>query len=153
MVLLVVICLVLAKARRWVVRPTRMYLRMEGQEWYVDIQGSKVVAPCLCWLSPFLCRLRTVCSGTLGKHLICNDCMKALWDLANWCNSMIVVVGRYPTTPLEMFSGIVYVPHTDSPVCGIKWKTCTRERSDSNQPYEVMLWWVPPRDSVGTPWG
>jgi hypothetical protein len=52
---------------------------------------------------------------------------------------MIVVVERYPTIPLEMFSGIVYGPPTDSPVCGITWKACTRERWDLDQPYDVVV--------------
>jgi hypothetical protein len=30
-----------------------------------------------------------------------------------------VVVGRYPTIPLKMFSEIVYGPPTDNLVCGI----------------------------------
>jgi hypothetical protein len=78
--------------------------------------------------SPNLCRLRTVHSGTLSEHLICTDRMLALWDPVNRRSSMIVVLGRYPTIPLEMFSGIVYGPPTDNLVCGIVWKTCTRER-------------------------
>jgi hypothetical protein len=40
---------------------------------------------------------------------------------------MIVVVGQYPTIPLEMFTRIVYGPPTDSPECGITWKMCSRE--------------------------
>jgi hypothetical protein len=42
------------------------------------------------------------------------------------------VVERYPTIPLEMSIGIVYMPPTDSAACGITWKTCTRERWDSD---------------------
>jgi hypothetical protein len=52
---------------------------------------------------------------------------------------MIVVVGRYPTVPLEMNIGIVYGPHKDSPACGIAWKTCTRERWDPHWPYSVIV--------------
>jgi hypothetical protein len=33
---------------------------------------------------------------------------------------------------------IVYGPPTDSPVCGIMWKTCTKERWDPNRPYDVV---------------
>jgi hypothetical protein len=40
--------------------------------------------------------------------------MLDLWGLVNRRSSMVVVVGRYPTIPLEMFSGIVYGPPTDS---------------------------------------
>jgi hypothetical protein len=51
---------------------------------------------------------------------------------------MIVVVGRYPTIPLEMSTEIVYGPPTDSPVCGIAWKMCTRERWDPDRPYDIV---------------
>jgi hypothetical protein len=37
-----------------------------------------------------------------------------------------------------MFSGIVYEPPTGSLVCGITWKTCTRERWDLDRPYDVI---------------
>jgi hypothetical protein len=37
-------------------------------------------------------------------------------------------VGRHPTTPIVMYTGIVYEPLTDSPECGITWKMCTRVR-------------------------
>jgi hypothetical protein len=42
------------------------------------------------------------------------------------------------TVPLEMFIGIVYGLSTDSPVCGIVWNTCTRERCDLDRPYDVV---------------
>jgi hypothetical protein len=51
---------------------------------------------------------------------------------------MIVVVGWYPTILVKMFIVIVYEPPTDSAVCGITWKTCTREWWDSNQPYDLI---------------
>jgi hypothetical protein len=51
---------------------------------------------------------------------------------------MIVVAGRYPTIPLEMFSGIVYRPPTESLVSDIVWKTCTREWCDLDRPYDVV---------------
>jgi hypothetical protein len=51
---------------------------------------------------------------------------------------MIIVVGWYPTIPLEMSIGIVYGPLMDSPICGIAWKTCTRERWDPDRPYDVV---------------
>jgi hypothetical protein len=50
--------------------------------------------------SPHLCRLMTIHSGTLSKHLNCTDRMLALWDLVTRRSSMIVVVGQYPTIPL-----------------------------------------------------
>jgi hypothetical protein len=59
--------------------------------------------------------------------------MPDLRGLVNRRSSMIVVVGRYHTIPLEMSIGIVYGPPMDSPVCGIAWKTCTRERWDPDQ--------------------
>jgi hypothetical protein len=51
---------------------------------------------------------------------------------------MIVVVGQYSIIPLEMFIGVVYGPPTDSPVCVITWKMCTRERWDPDRPYDVV---------------
>jgi hypothetical protein len=32
----------------------------------------------------------------------------------------------------------VYVPPTDSPTCGISWKTCTREKWDPDRPYDIV---------------
>jgi hypothetical protein len=96
---------------------------------YSELQGG----------SPCLCQLRTVRSGTLSELSICTDRMLALWDPVNWCSLVIVVVGWYSTIPLEMFSGIVYGPPTDSPASGIAWKTCTRERWDLHQPYDVIM--------------
>jgi hypothetical protein len=51
---------------------------------------------------------------------------------------MIVVVGRYPTIPLEMSIEIVYGLPTNKPACGIVWKTCTRERWDPDRPYGIV---------------
>jgi hypothetical protein len=65
--------------------------------------------------------------------------MLDLWGPVYQHSLMIVVVGRYPTIPLEMFNGIVYGPSTDSPVCGIMWKTCTSEMWDSDQPYGIIV--------------
>jgi hypothetical protein len=70
--------------------------------------------------------------------LNCTNRMLALWDPVNRHSSMIVVVVRYLTIPLEMFIQIVYVPPTDSLVCGIMWKMCTRERWDPDRPYDVV---------------
>jgi hypothetical protein len=46
-----------------------------------------------------------------------------------------------------MYIGIVYGPPTDSPECGIMWKTCTRERWDVAQLFdhcrELWLLMVP----------
>jgi hypothetical protein len=70
---------------------------------------------------------------------LCTNRMSDLWGLVNQRSSMIIVVGRYPTIPLEMSTRIVYRPPTDSPACGIAWKTCTRERWDPDQPYDVVV--------------
>jgi hypothetical protein len=53
--------------------------------------------------------------------------------------SSMIVVGQYLTIPLEMFTSIVYGPPTDSPVCGITWKTCTGEWWDTDRPYDVIV--------------
>jgi hypothetical protein len=66
------------------------------------------------------------------------DCMLDLWGPVNLLSSMIIVVGWYPTIPLEMSIGIVYRQPTNSPVCGITWKTCTRERWDPDRPYDTI---------------
>jgi hypothetical protein len=69
----------------------------------------------------------------------CIDRMLDLWGLVNRRSSMIVVVRRYPTIPLEMFSGILYGLPTDSPMYCITWKTCTRERWDPDRPYDIVV--------------
>jgi hypothetical protein len=100
-------------------------------EWYVDIRCSNVVAPaCVHW-GPF------VVDHWISIWL-CTDRMPDLWGPINRHNSMIVVVGRYPTIPLEMSTRIVYGSPTDSPACGTMWKTCTRERWDPDRPYDVV---------------
>jgi hypothetical protein len=43
-----------------------------------------------------------------------------------------------PHHPLEMFTGIVCSPPTDSLVCGIMWTICTREKWDPDRPYDVI---------------
>jgi hypothetical protein len=97
----------------------------------MDIRGSKVVAPsCVDW-GPF-----TVDSWT--SIWLCTDRMPDLWGLINRHISMIVVIGWYPTIPLEKSIEIVYGPPTDSPACGIVWKTCTRERWDPDWPYGII---------------
>jgi hypothetical protein len=96
---------------------------------YLRLQGG----------NPHLCWLMTICNGTLSEHLISTDRMLALWDLVNQHSSMIVVVGWYPIIPLEMFSRIVYGPPMNSPVCGITWNACTRERWDLDRPYDVIV--------------
>jgi hypothetical protein len=69
---------------------------------------------------------------------LCTDCMLDLWGPVNRRSSMIIVVGRYPTIPLEMSIRIVYGPPTDSIECGITWKTCTRTRWDLDRPYNII---------------
>jgi hypothetical protein len=55
-------------------------------------------------------------------------------------------VGWYLTSPTVMYTGIVYKPHTDSPVCGITWKTCTRGRWDPTDSLIVVA-------NCGRMWG
>jgi hypothetical protein len=97
----------------------------------MDIRASKVVAPACVdcglfvvdpWMSIRLCtnRMLDLC-GPVNRH-----------------SSIIVVVGRYPTIPLEMSIGIVYGPPTNNLVWGIVWKTCTRERWDPDRPYDII---------------
>jgi hypothetical protein len=112
----------------------------------VNIQSSKVVAPVsvdwgLFVVDPWM------------SIWLCTDRMPELWGLINWRSSIIVVVGRYPTIPLEMSIGIVCRPPTNSPKCGITWKACTRERWDPDRPYSIILkgyhmWPVRGRTSV-----
>jgi hypothetical protein len=45
--------------------------------------------------------------------------MLDLWGPVNRRSSMIVMIGQYPTIPLEMSIGIVYGPPMDNPACGI----------------------------------
>jgi hypothetical protein len=103
----------------------------KDEEWYVNIRDSKVVVPAYVDWGPFIVDPWTII-------WLCTDRMPDLWGLVNWRSSMIVVVGRYPTIPLEMSIGIVYGPPTDSPACGIVWKTCTKERWDSDWPYDII---------------
>jgi hypothetical protein len=101
-------------------------------EWYVDIRGSKVVAPaCVNWWSFIVDPWMSI--------WLCTDHMLDLWDLVNRRSSMIVVVGWYPTIPLKMSTEIVYGPPTDSPACGIMWKTWTRERWDPDRSYDIIV--------------
>jgi hypothetical protein len=103
----------------------------KDREWYMDIRGSKVIAPaCVDW-EPFIVDPWT-------SIWLCIDRMPDLWGPANRRSLMIVVVGRYPTIPLEMSTRIVYGAPTDSPACGITWKTCTRERWDLDRPYGIV---------------
>jgi hypothetical protein len=62
-----------------------------------------------------------------------------LWGPVNRHSSMIIVVARYPTIPLEMSIGIVDGPPIGSLACGIMWKMCTRERWDLDQPYDIIV--------------
>jgi hypothetical protein len=64
--------------------------------------------------------------------------MLDLWDLVNLRSLMIVVIGQYPTIPLEMSIGIVYRTPMDIPTCGITWKTCTREKWDLDRSYDIV---------------
>jgi hypothetical protein len=96
------------------------YSRLQGSSPACVNRGPFVVDP---WMSIWLC----------------NDRMPDLWGLVNWRSSRIIVGGWYPTIPLEMSIGIVYRPPTDSPMCGIAWKTCTRKRWGPVWPYNVVV--------------
>jgi hypothetical protein len=95
------------------------YLRLHGGSPSCVGWGPFVVDP---WMSIWLCTNR----------------MLELWGPLNQHSSIIVAVGRYPTIPLEMSIGIVYGPPTDSLVCGITWKTCSRKRWDPDRPYDAI---------------
>jgi hypothetical protein len=70
---------------------------------------------------------------------LCTDHMLDLWDPVNRRSSMIIVVGRYPTIPLEISIRIVYMPPMDSLMCGIVWRTCTKERWDLDWSYDIVV--------------
>jgi hypothetical protein len=101
------------------------------KEWYVDIRSSKVIAPAWVDWGPFVVDPWT-------STWLCTDRMLDFWGPVNRRSSMIVVVERHPTIPLETFTGIVYGPHKDSLVWGIAWKMCTRERCDPDWPYDIV---------------
>jgi hypothetical protein len=42
----------------------------------------------------------------------------------------LMVLELDDTSPVVLYTGIVYRPPTDSTECGIAWKKCTRERWD-----------------------
>jgi hypothetical protein len=75
----------------------------------------------------------------LSKYLNNTKCMLAVRDLVNRRNSMIVVVGWYPTISLEMYTGVVYKTPTDSIVWGIMWKMCTRDKWNLDWPYDTVV--------------
>jgi hypothetical protein len=54
------------------------------------------------------------------------------------CHTSHASAATHPTILLEMFTEIVYGPPMDSSVCGITWKTCTTERWDPDQPYDII---------------
>jgi hypothetical protein len=85
----------------------------------VDILSSKVVAHTYVNWGPFLV-------DPWMSTWFCTNRMLDLWGLVNRHWSMIVVVGWYPTIPLEMFTEIVYE------------KTLTRERWDLDRPYDTV---------------
>jgi hypothetical protein len=45
-------------------------------------------------------------------------------------------VGRSLTSPVVMYTGIVYGPPMDNPACGIAWKTYTREMCDPTRLFD-----------------
>jgi hypothetical protein len=78
--------------------------------------------------SHHLCHLRPMTVGPWGSSIdyvlahtfFMGSCKVSRFD-CHW-------VGRHPTTPIVMYTGIVYEPLMDSPECGIAWKMCTRVR-------------------------
>jgi hypothetical protein len=79
--------------------------------------------------SPRRCQLRTDCLAPVSKF----DCV--LVHTGHMESSKLNSfdsrrVGRSLTSPVVMYIEIVYGPPTDSPTCGIAWKTYTRERCD-----------------------
>jgi hypothetical protein len=78
--------------------------------------------------SPSLCRLRT----TSVRHYVTS--INYVLTHTEFIRSRKLStfdgrwVGWYLTSPTVMYTEIVYGAPTDSPVCGIVWKTCTREK-------------------------
>jgi hypothetical protein len=92
-----------------------------------------VVSACVDW-GPF------IVDPWMGIWL-CTDRMLDLWGPVNWCSLMIVVVGWYPTIPLEMSTRIVYGPPTDRPAlvsCGRRALGTSETRIDPM----ISLWKV-----------
>jgi hypothetical protein len=97
----------------------------------VDIRCSKMVIPtCVDWGS-FIVDPWTSIWLSINR-------MPNFWGPVNQRRTMIVVVRRYPTIPLKISIRILYGPPTDSPECGIMWKTCTRKRWDPDWPYGIV---------------
>jgi hypothetical protein len=101
-------------------------------ECYMDIRGSMVLAPSYVDWALFIV-------DPWMSILLCIDRMLDLWGLVNRCSLMIVVVGWYPTIPLETSLGIVHELPTHRPACGIAWMMCTRERWDLDRPYSIVV--------------
>jgi hypothetical protein len=71
--------------------------------------------------------------------------MKVVWcqvRSSEVVTSACVNWGRSLTSPAVMYTGIVYEPPTDSPMCNIAWKTRTRERCDPPRLFDCCreLW-------------
>jgi hypothetical protein len=95
-------------------------LRLRVDWW--QIQSFEVVAPTCVSYAPIIwlrcaslsCVLTNTSSIEPRKH----SSFHGRW------------VGLSLTSPIVIYTGIVYGPPTDSPVWGIVWKTYTRERCD-----------------------
>jgi hypothetical protein len=79
--------------------------------------------------SPRLCWLRTdrLALGYMIDYVLAHTRFMGSRKLSSFDDHR---VGRSLTTLVVMYTGIVYGPPTDSPACGIMWKTCTRKSCD-----------------------
>jgi hypothetical protein len=79
--------------------------------------------------SPRPCRLRIDRLASVSKldYLLAHTGFVGSRKLSNFGSHR---VGRSLTSPTVMYIGIMYMPPTDSPSCGVTWKRCTRERWD-----------------------
>jgi hypothetical protein len=79
--------------------------------------------------SPRLCWLRTDHLAPVSKfdYVLMHTGFMGSRKLSSFDGRQ---VGWYLTSPVVMYTGIVYGPPTDSLECGIVWNTCTKERWD-----------------------
>jgi hypothetical protein len=80
--------------------------------------------------SPRLCQLRTSSVGpcvTSIDYVMAHTGFMGSLKFSSFDGRQ---VGRYITSPAVIYKWMVYGPPTNSPVYGITWKTCTRERWD-----------------------
>jgi hypothetical protein len=76
--------------------------------------------------SPYLCRLRTDRLAPVSKfnYVLTHTRYMESCKLSSFDGRR---VGQSLTSPIVMYTGIVYGSSTDSPTCSITWKTHTRE--------------------------